>query len=120
MSNLQIMLLALALAFLTESMVEYLFGQLADHIEKLTPFKWALMYIAALAGVGLAFYYRLDLLALIGNLEASPVGFLLSGLIIGRGANYLHDFVTRYILQQQLQPIEGDVIYADDYRPDVE
>ena len=101
MSNLQIMLLALALAFLTESMVEYLFGQAVDHFDALSKWRWALMYVAALAGVGLAFYYRLDLLALIGQLEPSPVGFLLSGLIIGRGANYLHDFVSRYILQQQ-------------------
>ena len=121
MSNLQIMLLALALAFLTESMVEYLFGQAVDHFEALSKWRWALMYVAALAGVGLAFYYKLDLLALIGQLEPSPVGYLLSGLIIGRGANYLHDFVSRYILQQQFpDPEVTDLGLRDDYRPDVE
>lgn len=120
MSNLQIMLLALALAFLTESMVEYLFGQAVDHLA-LEKWRWALMYVSALVGVGLAFYYHLDLLALIGQLEASPVGYLLSGLIIGRGANYLHDFVSRYILQQQFpDPGVTDLGIRDDYRPDVE
>ena len=121
MTNLQILLLALALAFLTESMVEYLFGQAVDHIPAMASWRWALMYIAAVAGVGLAFYYRLDLLALIGQLEPSPVGFALSGLIIGRGANYLHDFVSRYILQQQFpDPEVTDLGLRDDYRPDVE
>ena len=100
MDNVQIMLLALALAFLTESMVEYLFGQAVDHLPALAAWRWSLMYIAAIVGVFLAFYYRLDLLALIGG-AATPVGYAFSGLIIGRGANYLHDFVSRYILQKQ-------------------
>lgn len=89
--------LALALAFLCESMVEYLFGQIVEHVPKLKPSSWLLMYVAAVAGVGLAFYYQLDLLALIGENAASPVGFLLSGLVVGRGANYLHEFVSKYI-----------------------
>ena len=108
MDNLQIMLLALALAFLTESMVEYLFGQAVDHFEALKPWRWTLMYIAAIVGVFLAYYYKLDLLALIGS-DPTPVGFAFTGLIIGRGANYLHDFVSRYILQKQFNTsAQGD------------
>lgn len=88
---------ALALAFLCESMTEYLFGAVVAHTPKLEPFRWLLMYIALLAGVGLAFYYQLDLIAIILG-ESRPVGFLLSGLVIGRGANFLHDFISRYII----------------------
>jgi len=107
MDNLQIMLLALALAFLTESMVEYLFGQAVDHIPAMASWRWALMYVAAIVGVFLAFYYKLDLLHLIGGAE-TPVGYAFSGLIIGRGANYLHDFVSRYILQRQFPEQEPE------------
>lgn len=92
----QIIGVSLALAFLAESMTEYLFGTLADHLPALAPLRWALQYIAALAGVGLAFFYRLDLIGVIGGLDASWVGFILSGLVIGRGANFLHQFVSQY------------------------
>jgi len=114
MDNLQIMLLALALAFLTESMVEYLFGQAVDHFEAAAKWRWTLMYISAIVGVGLAFYYHLDLLAMIATLEASPVGYLLTGLIIGRGANYLHDFVSTYILQKQFIVEQATYVPDDD------
>lgn len=89
------------LAFLTESMVEYVFGTLFEKIQKLTPYKWALMYVSAVVGVGLAFYYALDLVSLLAvvlgeNIAPSPVGFILTGLAIGRGANYLHQVVNTY------------------------
>ncbi|KKW13383.1 MAG: hypothetical protein UY48_C0001G0004 [Candidatus Gottesmanbacteria bacterium GW2011_GWB1_49_7] len=96
----QTIALALALAFLTESMVEYLFGQIIDQVN-LDKLRWLLTYVAAAVGVGLAFYYQLDLLALIGDSVPSSVGFLLSGLVIGRGANYLHGFVSTYLLRRE-------------------
>ena len=96
-----------ALAFLAESMTEYLFGIPFDKIPKLTPFKWTLAYIAMAVGVGLAIFYKLDLIALLADviaetvgvqspIQVSVVGFILTGLGIGRGAAYLHDFVGRY------------------------
>jgi hypothetical protein len=94
---LNVIALSLALAFLTESMVEYLFGTLADHVPALGAFRWALMYIAAAVGVGLALYYRLDLLALIAEDAPTNVGMVLTGLIVGHGANYLHQFVSKYL-----------------------
>jgi hypothetical protein len=102
------------LSFLVESMVEYLLGTPFDKVEKLKPWKWALQYVAVLAGVGLAMYYRLDLVALIAVLgekigliavgldQPTPVGMALSGMVIGRGANYLHDFVSRYLKPWQV------------------
>jgi hypothetical protein len=93
--------LALALAFLAESMVEYLFGQAVDHIPSLHAWRWSLIYVAMLAGVGLSYYYRLDLINVIVQAEPTPLGMLLSGLIIGRGANFVHEFVSTYLKRER-------------------
>ena len=96
-----------ALGFLTESMVEYLFGQAIDHFKKLEPLRWALMYVAAAVGVGLSFYYGLDLVSLIFEGAPSPVGIALTGLAIGRGANYLHQFVSTYLNNSMLSDLRN-------------
>lgn len=98
METAKIISLALALAFACESGVEYVLGTPFDKFPKLAAFKWALMYVSLGVGVGLAFLYSLDLFALITGDPATVQGIALSGMIIGRGANYLHDFVSRYIL----------------------
>lgn len=93
---------ALFLAFLVESMVEFVFGAIADHVEALKPFRWLLMYIALGVGIGLAFHYQLDLVAtlirIVSGVEAAPdpFGMTLSGMAIGRGANYVHQLVSTY------------------------
>lgn len=92
------------LAFLvTEGVVEYFAGQLFQHIAKLVPFSWALMYLSAAVGVLLAMYYRLDLVALLSQyLQIQPAividwpGEVLTGLAIGRGANFVHDLITQF------------------------
>lgn len=96
-----VILLATVLATLVEGFVEYVFGTLFDKVPKLLAYKWALMYVSLAIGVALTFYYQLDLIALVANvagaqLASTPVGIALSGLIIGRGANYINDFVTRW------------------------
>ena len=101
MNPVVILSVSFALAFLAESMVEYLFGILIDHIPGAEKFKWLLQYVSAGVGVFLALYYALDLIALIaemagGSVGVTPVGQVLSGLAIGRGANYLHQFVSAY------------------------
>jgi hypothetical protein len=79
------------LAFVaTEGVVEYLLGTLFDKIEKIKPYSWTLMYASAAAGVGLAFFYKLDAMALVG-LPASPVGLFVTGIFVGRGANFISD-----------------------------
>lgn len=102
---LQSLAVSFALAFLTESLVEYLFGTPMDKLPKLCPYRWLLMYISVGVGVGLALFYQLDLIAIIAqasgvalDLTAStPVGMVLTGLGIGRGANYLSQFVSTYL-----------------------
>jgi len=107
---------AFALAFLCESMVEYLFGTIFDKFPSLAKFKDLLKYISAAMGVGLALYWRIDLIAVIANTIAQMVdelptwsislgGKVLSGLAIGRGANYLHDFLSKYLKKPDV-PLE--------------
>lgn len=94
--------LALVLAFLVESFVEYGFGTPMDKIPELQRWKWLLMYVAMVVGVVLALYYKLDLMSVLvqlanGSLAPSWVGMVASGLVIGRGANYASDFVSKYL-----------------------
>jgi hypothetical protein len=104
-----------ALAYLAESLTEYLFGIPFDKIPKLTPFKWTLMYLSAGVGVGMAVFYKLDLVSLLAEvisemvgvvspIPVTVVGFVLTGLGIGRGANWMHDFVSKYFKKPVIQP----------------
>lgn len=104
MTVLAILAVIFLLAFLTESLVEYLFGAVVDHIPALIPHKWALMYVAAIVGVIGAYIYSFDLLHLLGEFVGAVIpvhvfGILLTGLAIGRGASYLHDLVTKYFVK---------------------
>ena len=97
METAKLIAVMLALAFLSESLVEYLFGTAADKISAITPYKWTLMYVSAGVGVGLSIHYGLDVIALLLGTAATWVGVTLTGLIIGRGANFVHQFVSKYI-----------------------
>mgnify|MGYP005820269439 CR=1 FL=1 len=92
------------LAFLVESLVEYLFGAPFEHIAVLAPYKWTLMYISMAVGILGAFVYQFDLLALLSQFVEVPMaittfGIILTGCAIGRGANYLHDLVKTYFVK---------------------
>lgn len=93
------------LAFLAETLTEYFArpflrpetlpgnGHKPRHVIP----AWSLRYIAACVGVALAIAYRADALALFGLEAWSPwIGYVVTGLIIGRGANYLNDIVDRW------------------------
>lgn len=97
----------LVLAVIGEAVVEYL---IKDHLTWLLS-KLGLVdqdiehvrdligkYSAALVGVGLCFLYQVDIPGLFG-LEAVwvPGTYLATGLFIGRGANYVHDFFSKYL-----------------------
>lgn len=83
----QLMLLAFVA---TEGVVEYLLGTIFEKFAKLTPYSWVLKYVSALVGIGLAFFYRLDAISLVG-LPVSPVGTIITGVFVGRGANFIND-----------------------------
>lgn len=108
-----VMVVALLIAFLIETLVEYLFGTAFDKVPVLTPYKWTLMYVAMLVGIGAAFLYRLDLINLLSQylsasasvtyiLPITPFGMVITGAAIGRGSNYLHDIYDRFFKKQTL------------------
>ena len=86
----------LALAFLAEGLTEYFFSGLLTAKGIDTKY---LRYIAALIGVALSLTYSLDILEdLLGISAGIPVlGKVLTGLILGRGSNFVHDFYSSYV-----------------------
>lgn len=102
------LLFALLLAFLTESLTEYIFGTLFDKIPKLTPYKWTLMYVAAIVGVFLCIFFKLDLLYILTSITAifagqEPIiaitvpGMVITGVAVGRGSNFIHQLIANHL-----------------------
>jgi hypothetical protein len=87
----------LALATLVEGFVEYAFGK----IVQLQPF---LIYISLLLGVGVSIAYHVDILAELGLHGAPIVGYIISGVIIGRGSNYANDIISLVKGQNAAKP----------------
>lgn len=98
----------LVLAALAEALVEYLFRPIikARDDEEPTPQPsdqpdWrglALRYTAVTLGVLLCVIYRADLLLFFDLVPPWPwIGYVITGLLVGRGSNYLHDFASRWL-----------------------
>lgn len=88
----------LLVSFLVEALVEAVLGEPFNHYPALAPFKWLLKYAAFAAGVGGAFVYRFDFVALAGLhlgalINVTPYGIVLTGLAIGRGAQFVHEII---------------------------
>jgi hypothetical protein len=101
MSVLAVLGVVLLLAFMIESLVEYTFGALTEHVVALQPFKWLLMYVSMTVGIVGAFVYRFDLINLASqflevNIPITTFGMIISGMAIGRGASYIHQIVSTY------------------------
>ncbi len=97
----------LLLAAIVEALTEYLVRPLA-----LRAYQWAggleagdeaptlpaLRYVSAAFGIALCFLYRADLLAILGlDARFAWVGYVVTGLLIGRGANFVSDFAGRWL-----------------------
>lgn len=102
-TTLGILAVIFAIAFLVETLVEFLFGTLFDKVPKLTKYKWTLMYAAVLIGLIGTFHYHFDLIAILGQfVKASPpvpvswYGETVTGIAIGKGSNYLHQFISTF------------------------
>jgi len=120
----QALLFALMLFFgfmATEGVVEYVLGTLFDKVTQLSPFKWLLMYVSLAVGIFLAFYYSLDAVALVFQQPATPVGLILTGTIMGRGANFVSDVWQRFLLgnaQRQVSNEYEAALLAEHYFDD--
>lgn len=75
------------LATLVEGFTEYAFGK----FEKIKPY---LLYISLVLGVGAAIAYKVDILSMFNLHTNAYVAYVISGLIIGRGSNYLNDIIS--------------------------
>lgn len=53
------------------------------------------LYLSLLVGVGLAFNYDLDLIAALDVAPPTAVGTLITGALLGRGSNFIHDVIAR-------------------------
>lgn len=93
--------LILALAFLVETLVEALFGRVIDNVPQLAKFRWMLIYLAVIAGIGGAINYQFDLIYILGRFVEAPVkitwyGITITGIGIGMGAGYIHQFISKF------------------------
>jgi len=98
----------LVLAAVAEALIEHLVKPILDTVAQDPPpeagVDWralALRYTAAVLAVLLCFMYRADLLVILGLHPPWPwAGYLITGLLIGRGSNFVHDFATRWLTPQ--------------------
>lgn len=106
---LAILAIILIVAFMVETIVEFTFAPFFDKIPTLTPFKWIQMYIALAVGVVAAVVYKFDVIFLLGLYFKQPipvtmVGVILTGLAVGKGSNYLHDLISKWLAPK---PVPG-------------
>jgi len=90
----------LFLSTLIEGTLTYLFGK---NQEESRP--W-LRYASLFLGVVLAVVYQVDVPAMAGlTSSVSFAGYIVSGLIIGRGANYINDIFALIQTPKPVQPL---------------
>ena len=90
MDNVGVFFSALVLAFIVEAVLEYVIGIWWKPLADETRAKVA-MAVGLVLGIALCLAYSVDLLAELG-LPAGIVGQVLTGALVGRGADYLHGF----------------------------
>ena len=57
-------------------------------------------YAAAGAAIAISLWYQLDVIALLfPGYAASYIGMILTGLVVSRGANYVHDWIANPIVK---------------------
>jgi hypothetical protein len=82
------------LAIIAEAIIEALKPILEPVTDRLSAINLYLI-LSLMAGVTLALTYDADFLALLLEGEISLTGQILSGIILGRGANFVHDIMER-------------------------
>lgn len=81
----------LFLATLLEGLIAYVFGESDGQKRQY------IKHIALAFGIIMAVSYKIDIPAMVGLISPYPfVSAVLSGLVIGRGSNYVNDFVGSF------------------------
>jgi len=76
------------LATFVEGLINYIAGE-SDGLPRV-----ALKYVALVIGVFTAVAYQVDIPSMAGLATAWPLAnYIISGIIIGRGSNYVHDIL---------------------------
>lgn len=102
MDNWQAVAGIVVLSVLIEAITEYLLPTFPEHL------KWTKVYIAALFAVVICFYYGADLPAALGLPAVPIVGPILTGLILGRGANFLAVLYKRLqVVSAPARPVDS-------------
>lgn len=101
----QILIGILFLSVFVEGLIKYLFDVLTGVEDdtstipnpRIVKFKPYTHFVSLLLGVVLAFAYKIDIPAALFGLTAmnSVFGYIISGVIIGRGSNYANDFISK-------------------------
>lgn len=103
MITLQVGALALLAAAVGEGIIEFLVSPLIglflpntpSNIEKRTVI---FNYCSAVLGVGIALNFSISLFAMLGaEGYLSSADNILTGILLGRGSNYVHDLLKRFI-----------------------
>ena len=101
MDNLGLFAILMFFSFIaTEGFVEYFLGTLFERVEKIKPFAWLLVYVSLFAGLGLTFAFELDAVAKVFGITSPAMPWLgtaLTGVVIGRGANFVADVWKKYL-----------------------
>lgn len=128
-----ILLIILFVAFLGETLTELLFGTFANLIESIWPkleavlerpkFRMSVIQLFAISvGIAGAFIYRFDVIYLLGqylqefagvplNIPLTVYGLVITGVAIGKGSNYIHDFLNRFFIKPTpLKVIQTDSV----------
>ena len=83
------------LAFFVESMTEYIFAEFLS--------KSAIKYVALAVGIIAAVVFNVTMLNSLAGLTVNPwADMVLSGLVLGRGSSFLHDFYSTYLAPKSL------------------
>ena len=99
------------LAAVNEAIVEFLGKPVLERVIQKPEDRCIVFHtISALGGMALALLFAVDALALLNIVSPVPhVGSVVTGLLLGRGANWIHDFVSRWIepAKVDLPPLTG-------------
>jgi len=98
-------LLIVFCAFVGESINEFLIAPFMDLLKGRindTLRQQAMRWWSALVGVGIAYEFRLDAFALLDAQAVHPIaGVILTGALLGRGSNWIHEMLNRFVLRNE-------------------
>lgn len=93
---------SMAGAFVVRALVEYLVGHAIDALPRLEFLRKLLPFLALAGGLGFAYWYGLDFFAVMLSEAPDGVGTFLTGSLIGQGAEVVHKFVFKFVLEDWL------------------